>query len=260
LALQPCGAGQFRAHTSEDYWNMAGPFGGVTAALLLRAALQAFGQGLEPVSLTVNFCAPMAPGPLMLQATELRRGKLVLHGLVLLRTADDLVVASATVVLALRQHTFEHLCAAMPQVKPAVALPSMADDPRFAWLQQYEFRFAEGAPDLAAGAAAGAAASKFWVHDRIPRQLDWLSLAAYCDFFFLRIFHLRQSLTVAGTVSMSAIFHAHPTELDRQGTSYLLGCADASVFSRNFFDQRAELWSADGTLLATSTQVAWFES
>lgn len=260
LALEPCGAGTFRAHTSEDYWNMAGPFGGVTAATLLKAALLAFGQGLEPVSLTVNFCAPMTPGPVTLQTTELRRGKSVSHGLVQMRAADGLIVASATLVLALRQETFEHRCAVMPQVRPAASLWPMADDPRFAWLQQYEFRFAEGALDLAADAATGTAASKLWVRDRAPRRLDWLSLAAFCDIFFLRIFHLRQSLAPAGTVSMSAIFHARPAELDRQGTSYLLGCADASVFSRNFFDQRAELWSEEGTLLATSTQVAWFKS
>ncbi len=37
LALTPTGVGEFRGRTTAAYANMVGPFGGVTAATLLRA-------------------------------------------------------------------------------------------------------------------------------------------------------------------------------------------------------------------------------
>ena len=46
-----------RGLAPEAYWNMAGPFGGTTAAVLLRAALLDQPEGVEPVALTVNYCA-----------------------------------------------------------------------------------------------------------------------------------------------------------------------------------------------------------
>ena len=40
IALTPTTAGHFLAHTSPDYANMIGPFGGATCAVMLNAALQ----------------------------------------------------------------------------------------------------------------------------------------------------------------------------------------------------------------------------
>ena len=107
--------------------------------------------------------------------------------------------------------------------------------------------------------ALGSAASRLWVRDQPARPLDHLSLAALCDVFFLRIFHLRRRLALAGTVTLTAHFHASAQELARQGTQPLLGVADAARFGRNFSDQSAQLWGVDGTLLASSTQMAWFK-
>jgi acyl-CoA thioesterase len=252
--------GLWQAHTSDDYWNMNGPFGGVTAATLLNVAIQSVATDLEPVSLTVNFCAPMAAGPLTIRCHQARSGKWVAHLRLDMVAADGQTVATATVVMSRRTETFSHLCAAAPAAAKPGELTPMPDDARFSWLQQYEFRFALGALRLEAGPRTpeGNAASTLWVSHRQPRPLDCLSLAALCDIFFLRIFHLRNSLALAGTVSMTAHFHADRSTLRRQGDRPVLGCADALVFSRNFFDQRAQLWSDDGHLLATSTQVAWF--
>ncbi len=286
------------AHTDAAYWNMNGPFGGLTAALLLKAGMRLFTPGMEPVALTVNFCAPMAPGPLALQGRVVRAGKSVAHHAMELLAVDgqggQQVVASATLVGALRGHTFHHQVARMPQVPPPGQLLPYTADPRFAWLQAYEFHFAEGelamgdsaaapgAPAAAAAAAArsepatavvpsadaepwrlpgvlGSAASRLWVRDQPARPLDHLSLAALCDVFFLRIFHLRRRLALAGTVTLTAHFHASADELARQGAQPLLGVADAARVARNFSDQSAQLWGADGTLLATSTQMAWFK-
>jgi acyl-coenzyme A thioesterase PaaI-like protein len=254
--------GYCAAHTSAAYWNMNGPFGGVTTALMLRAAGLMVAPPMEVVALTVNFCAPQSPGRLFIAAREVRRGRWTSHVTLQMQADDATVVATATAVFGLRQPTFAKQLDRMPAVPPAKDLPSMAGDPRFAWLQQYDFRFVEGTLQLDGPADApsqASAASMLWVRDRVARPLDRLSLVALCDSFFLRIFHLRQRLTLAGTVTLTAHLHASDEDLARQGERHVLGWADASVFTRNFFDQRAQLWGDDGTLLATSTQLAWFK-
>lgn len=41
MRLTPAGEGRLKGTTSDDYWNMMGPFGGTTASLMLKAALDA---------------------------------------------------------------------------------------------------------------------------------------------------------------------------------------------------------------------------
>src|SRR6185436_10988697 len=57
------GDSRWSGHTSDDYWAFVGPFGGVTAATMLRAIIEHPQRSGDPLSLTVNFCAPIAQGP-----------------------------------------------------------------------------------------------------------------------------------------------------------------------------------------------------
>ncbi|MBX9919697.1 MAG: thioesterase family protein, partial [Mycolicibacterium frederiksbergense] len=57
IALQPAGERLVRGRTVPEWANMVGPFGGITAAALLRAIeLQPDVHG-QPVALTVNYLA-----------------------------------------------------------------------------------------------------------------------------------------------------------------------------------------------------------
>jgi acyl-CoA thioesterase len=261
IQTMPEGTEWFCAHTDDNYWNMNGPFGGIVAATLLNAALQTTRNGFAPVSMTVNFCAPQAPGALRIRCREARAGKSVVHQSLEMFSADGQVVSTASLVTARRSDTLSHLAATPPARPEFKTLQDMVPDPHFAWLDRYQFRFIDGELklDAVANATNPSAVSMLWVADHPVRALDWLSLVALCDVFFLRIFHLRNELALAGTVSMTAQFHASADDLARQGKLPLLGRAWASVFSRNFFDQQAQLWSYDGQLLATSTQMAWFK-
>ena len=53
----------WQGKTSPDYWAFVGPFGGCTAATILRALIDHPQRAGDPLSLTVNFCAPVAQGP-----------------------------------------------------------------------------------------------------------------------------------------------------------------------------------------------------
>ena len=52
----------WQGKTSPDYWAFVGPFGGCTAATILRALIDHPQRSGDPLSLTVNFCAPIAEG------------------------------------------------------------------------------------------------------------------------------------------------------------------------------------------------------
>lgn len=252
--------GRFAGRTSEDYWNMAGPFGGVTAATLLHAALLEHGDGVEPVALTVNFCAALAKGEFALDTREVRNGKSVRHVAVELTQAGA-TMATASVVLAARRETWAHQVGQLPEVPPPDAVPDMDAGRPLPWLQRYEFRFVHGPMRLQAEpfAVPQSAHSTLWVADAPRRPLDHLSLAALCDVFFVRVFQVRGIVVPAATVTMTVHFHAGADEIAAHGSDPVLGVADAHSFGRNFGDQTAQLWSRGGRLLATSTQLAWFK-
>ncbi len=56
------GDSRWQGQTSEDYWAFVGPFGGATAATILRALIDHPERAGDPLALTVNYCAPIAEG------------------------------------------------------------------------------------------------------------------------------------------------------------------------------------------------------
>src|SRR5262245_20203135 len=56
------GDSRWQGHTSPDYWAFVGPFGGATAATVLRAMMEHPQRAGDPLAVTVNYCAPIAEG------------------------------------------------------------------------------------------------------------------------------------------------------------------------------------------------------
>ena len=52
----------WQSRTSPDYWAFVGPFGGATAATILRALIEHPQAAGDPTAMTVNYCAPIAEG------------------------------------------------------------------------------------------------------------------------------------------------------------------------------------------------------
>ena len=254
------GEGRFGGHTSPAYWNMMGPFGGTTAATLLRAALEAPQRPGDPVALTVNFCAPIAEGAFEVELREARTNRSTQHWTMTL-AQDHGVAATASAVFAKRRETWAHQPAEMPSIPPHETLTPMATEGRNAWLQRYDLRFAEGAMNFGARADDDPAPSRslLWIADKPGRALDFTALAALAGTFIVRIFLVRGRMVPAGTVSLTTYFHTDAAGLAAQGKTPLIGVADSKVFRRGYFDRSAELRGADGTLLATSVQTVYFK-
>src|ERR1022692_2625337 len=160
-----------------------------------------------------------------------------------------------------RRPSWSHQQAEFPKARPfdeilpytKVAAP---------WVKQYDFRFVEGNPDFGGAKKdlPSSAFSKLWIGDRVPRKIDALSLMSMSDAFFARVFHARRELVPFGTVSLTTYFHADAEDLAAEDISRILAVADASIFHKSYGDQSAELWSPNGRLLATTTQIAYFKA
>jgi acyl-CoA thioesterase len=258
VALSPLAEGRWQGRTTAAYANMTGPFGGITAATLLNAVLSDPRASGAPVSVTVNYVAAIADGAFEIAARLVRGGKYIQHWALDL-TQDGQPKTTASVVLGQRAAPFSHHSAAPPEAPPPADCAPPANMPPLAWIDRYDTRFAAGAIGSRAEADPfGPTRSVVWIADTPPRPLDALSLLAMSDSFILRIVHLRGARVVGGTVSLTTHFLATPDDIARQGAAPLLGYADATRFHANFHDQHMQLWSTDGTLLASGSQIVWF--
>ena len=251
----------WQGQTSDDYWAFVGPFGGATAATIMRALIDHPQRAGDPLALTVNFCAPIAQGVFDLDIRLVKANRSTQHWSVELSQNGADVATLATAVFAERRPSWSHQQAQFPEAKPFEQIrpyPDLAAS----WVKQYDFRFVEGAPDVngRTQAAPANAFSKLWIGDRIPRKIDMLSLMAMSDAFFGRVFHARRELVPFGTVSLTTYFHADTEDLAAENISCVLAVADAKVFHKSYGDQSGELWSPGGRLLATTTQIAYFKA
>lgn len=255
--LEPAGEDRWLARTSEPYWNMVGPFGGLVAALLFKSAYRHRAREGEPVALTVNFCAAVAKGEMAITAKPARTNRSTQHWTMAMEQNGE-CVATATAMFGKRPETFAHRPARAPD---APAFESLQRMPwrSSGWIERFDLRFAEGQPFWADKSEEPAPArSTLWIASDPPRPLDFVGLAALTDIFFGRIIHVRQQMVPFGTVSLTSYFHAMEADLAALGSAQVLGTADARIFERGFHDQSAELWSSDGRLLATSHQLVYY--
>lgn len=257
-------AGQFTGTTSPAYWNMVGPFGGTTAALVLQAVLSHPDLLGLPISLTVNYAAAIEVGAFEVMATAVRTNRSTQHWTVQIKQpgADGQlqVNTTATVVTAVRRETWGTSDLSMPAVPAPTGLARFDPGSRGpAWMGQYELRPVSGVLPSAWDGSGDESESIVWFRDAQPRALDFASLASMSDMFYPRIWLRRAKHVPAGTVSITTYFHGGADELAAVGTGFLLGRAVGQQFHNGFFDQAAQLWSESGRLLATSNQIVYFK-
>lgn len=258
IALDASGEGRYRGQTHAGYANMVGPFGGVTAATALNAVLQHPALLGEPVSLTVNFCAALADGAFDVIAEPSRTNRSTQHWAVSIEQAGQSVL-TATAITAVRRSTWGVQDERMPAALSPAAMgrPNMAA--QVEWVRRYDIRIAEGAIPRVWDGSGEASRTTLWVRDEPPRSLDFAGLTALCDVFYPRVWLRRATRVPAGTVSMTVYFHAGSAELAQVGEGWLLGQAQASAMRNGFFDQRAQMWSQAGVLLATTHQLVYYK-
>jgi len=242
--------GKLQGVASADYFAFVGPFGGATAATLLRAIIEHPERAGDPLSVTVNFCAPVGSAPFELDARLLKATRSTQHWMVEL-VQDGGVAAFMTAVFAVRRPSWSHQTAAMPEAPPFDQIKPLPTSVIAPWAPQY---------GKASNDHPASAYSRMWLSDTRPRRIDFLSLLSMSDTFFARIFHVLGAIVPIGTVSMTTVFHADSADLAAENTTMVLGAADANIFHKSFSDQTGQLWSPGGRLLATTSQVVYFKA
>lgn len=265
LRLQAQADGSLTGQTSAAYWNMVGPYGGITAAITLQAVMQHPDRLGEPIALTVNFAAGVAEGPFQALAVPVRTNRSTQHWTVTLgqRDADGVLQVSttATVITAKRRDTWSASDALMPAAPAPESLPrAKRPGQRVAWLDRYDIRAISGGLPSRWDGQGEHSLSELWMRDDPPRPLDFPSLAALADLFFPRIWLRRATLVPVGTVSMTVYFHANHPQLAESGSGYLLGQARGQGFRHGFFDHSGLLWNQHGVLLASTHQIVYYKA
>jgi hypothetical protein len=146
-----------------------------------------------------------------------------------------------------------------PDFEVMDSLPKFPGMPR--WVDRYDMRFVYGAPfqPLVKDKQSGPSESLLWISDKPARKLDFASVTAISDSFFPRIFVRRHKIVPMGTVSLTINFHISEEDLSAMETTQLLGRASATKFTNGYFEQRAELWSPNGVMVATSSQMVYYK-
>lgn len=257
VALGPPADGRMRGRTHPAYGNMVGPFGGITAAILMRA-FESHPERLgEPLALTVNYAGPIADGDFDIDLRAVRTNRTTQHWSAEI-VQDGTAATTASAVFGHRRETWSDTESRMPQAPPPEELP-VSPTPPVVWAERYEMRFAEGSLPHSGAVPSDTSTSTLWVRDTPARPLDFAALTALCDIFVPRVYIRQARMMPAGTVTFTVHLHATPEELEAQGDDYVLASATAARFSAGWADQSATLWSRHGELLAVTHQLVYFK-
>ncbi|VTU21719.1 hypothetical protein H4CHR_00844 [Variovorax sp. PBS-H4] len=264
LAHSDIRVGHFTGATSPDYWNMVGPFGGTTAAVMLQSVLKHPELLGAPVALTVNYAAALTAGAFELLAVPVRTNRSTQHWTIQLSQADAAgqaqIVGTGSAVTALRRETWGANDLPMPEVPRPMEVERLSIGPaKVAWIDRYEMRPISGALPVRWDGSGDQSETRMWVRDAPARPLDFAALAALSDCFFPRVWLRRARPVPIGTVSITTYFHVDAAQLSEVGDGHLLGRATGQQFRNGYFDQAAQLWSEAGALLATSNQIVYFK-
>ncbi len=263
MQLAPAGKNQYRTRASKDYWNMVGPYGGITAAQMAQAVLQHPDRLGDLVAITVNYAGAVGEGEYTIEAIPARTNRSTQHWIITMReqNADGEwhTTTTATAMTALARSTWSDDENAMPQVPPSAEVARYETDFRVEWLTRYNIRPLLGSYPTDWNEAISPSLTRMWVGDEPPRPLDAAALTALCDVFFPRIWLRRAKRVPIGTVTFTVYFHASSEDLQAVGAAPVLAQAQGQGFRDGFFDQTAQIWAPSGTLLATSHQLVYYK-
>ncbi|MBV8103186.1 MAG: thioesterase family protein, partial [Hyphomicrobiales bacterium] len=122
--LERLSEGRYVGATNPAYANMAGPFGGATAAVLINAVMLDARRLADPIALTVNFCAPIADGGFQIETKLQRGGRTTQHWSMEL-VQDGAVCATASAVCGARKPVWSHYPVKAPSAPPRDSLTEM---------------------------------------------------------------------------------------------------------------------------------------
>jgi len=256
------GGASFVADISPDWRAGRGPHGGYLAAIILRALVETIAEPARtPRSLTIHYARAPKPGRATIAATIERAGR-SLSTLSARVEQDGSLVALALAAFSLPWNAASEL-AELPM--PDVAPPEPRGEPGVPLF--------EGAPPFTSqlvlqprtGAIPFTGSSEpmeigAWLGLAEPRAIDALSLAFFSDSLFsppfIRMTTRATSPTIDLTIHFRAATRTAAIGADAGTDELCFARFRTGVVHEGFFEEDGAIWSADGTLLAQSRQLA----
>jgi hypothetical protein len=256
----------WRSPTDPSYGTFLGAFGGWTCAAGVMAATELVdsncGAERELLALTINFIGPVRDGFLVIEPRIVANTKSTTHVVVnswnetQLEKSKELPAATMSLVFAKRRSGDQIEMIKAPKVMPPEAVvPARFANEKVTWPAQYDQRVVLGTPfKLNADMR-----SLTWTRNIDLEDLTYARLAAIADASVPRIFFYYPKVSPISTVTMTVQFHCNAAELQAVGNDFLLVEAYSQVARHGHFDQVVRVFSRSGRLLATSTQLVWFD-
>jgi acyl-CoA thioesterase len=252
-AVEGGGGGRAYGATIDPDWTIGGrPNGGYLLAMVTRAAL-AEAAHPDPVAVSAHFLAPPAAGPVTIDVERLRAGRSV--STLRTRLGQDGTACLEALVTAGKLDPAEPVWrAGSPPALPPPdeCVPGRPEGPggmRVSILDHIDERIDPATMGWAVGRPGGRLEMRGWVrfHDRRPP--DPLALLQVVDALPPVSFELGVTAW-APTVELTAYFRRPPAR------GWLACVVRGRLLQGGWFDEEAEVWDADGALVAQSRQLA----
>jgi acyl-CoA thioesterase len=253
VTVTPAGEGRYGAHVEEAWNGPVSPNGGVLTATMVRAAQAELGPAAPPPrTVAAHFLEAPRPGAVELEVEQLRGGRRVAATQVRMRQ-DEKLVAHATIVhsaaradlLELRRRSPEVPAAARDAALPVDATPGT---PRI--FQQLDVQLSEGGTPFGSRGEAKVGGWMWIRGDQGP--IDAARACALSDLFWPAIFGLLEGF--CGVPTLQLTVHLRDSAGDANWPVFSRFCT--RHVAEGHLEERGEIWSADGRLLAESVQLA----
>jgi hypothetical protein len=259
----------WRSPTEPGYSTFIGAFGGWTCAAGVLAAGElvkaTVDEGRDPLALTINFTGPVRDGFVVVEPVITVSTKSTTHvSLIAWHESEaDLRApapsATMSMVFAKRREGDRIDVVTMPEAAwaaPADSVPrARFSNDKVSWPAQYDQRMVLGTPFQANPGMR----TLTWTRNADLAALTFARLAAMADASLPRIFFHYPAVSPISTVTMTVQFHCDAAELAAVGHEFVLIEAAAQAARHGHFDQHVRIFSKAGQLLATSTQLVWFD-
>jgi acyl-CoA thioesterase len=244
-ALEGAGDGRWRAKVEDHWFVETGPNGGFLAALATRALMAtAGGEDRAPRSLTLHFLAPPEVGELEVAAAVERAGRTTTFASLRILQDGTTVAYGLGCCSAWRDGQPEWDELSRPSASgpdEVAALQIIEEMPKF--FGNYEMRPLP--PPVVGG----------WIRAADPRPCDPILLAALTDAWVPSAFMHLERPTFVPTIDLTIHWRA-PVGVPEGEHPWVLGLFSTRLAAGGTWEEDGELWSADGTLLAHSRQLA----
>jgi acyl-CoA thioesterase len=254
-AVHASAPGVYGCEVSSNHWVVSGPNGGYLAALLTRAGEEHLADRTRQLrSLTVHYLRPPKAGSAHIEVTTEQLGRSVAY-LRLTMIQGEKTVLLATGAWATEREGFAFDSWTKPRVDAPEScshLATVSGTPELPIHQQWDVRSATGAvfgsgqpPDLS-----------WWIRPPNHRALDAAMIVAITDALPPPIFVTEVGPMAIPTIDLTIHIRAELPMVKWEPGDWLLTRFSTRYASGGFLEEDGELWTAEGTLLAHSRQLA----